>query len=173
MRKLIVGGIFFVWAVLMSGPALAQEGKISVVDVRSAILQTDLAKSESDKMRSRADFKDLLAQYQTLQSELKALSEQMQRDGITMNDAQKRDLLAQATTKQTEMQAVAEQIQVQEQSVIAGVMQALEPVARKALEEIVDEQNISLLFKAEAIYHSNNYHNVTRALTTKLNEATN
>ena len=65
------------------------QGKIAVVDVQGAILQTDVAQKRVDEIRNAEEFKKNKAEYEQLQAEGEALLKTFQKDAAVMSQDQK------------------------------------------------------------------------------------
>ena len=93
-KKRFAQGIAFAALLLsMSGSLTAEEAaasKIAVVDVRIAVLQTELAQSQFADLKKQDDFKSNMASIESLETELKAMVETYQKDRAVMS-AQKRE----------------------------------------------------------------------------------
>ena len=83
-RRLIIALTLVLTPVLASA-----QGKVAVLDVQEAILNTDVAKKRLESFRGQPDITENVQQLEGLQKEFKALVEQIKKDSAVMSAEQK------------------------------------------------------------------------------------
>ena len=71
-------------AIALPGMSFAQ-GKIAVVDLQEAILQTDIAQARMNQVRSQEDYKSDKAEFDKLKTEFDELVKKFQKDAKQYN----------------------------------------------------------------------------------------
>jgi outer membrane protein len=92
-------------------------GKIAVVDVQGAILQTDVAQKRLGEIRDKADYKKNKAEADRLKAEGEALFKTFKKDEAVMSLEQKSAAEKKLSGIQDDFRIVVEKMQQAEQSV--------------------------------------------------------
>lgn len=164
LSKLVVLSIALV-APLMA----AAQGKIAVLDVQTAILQTEAAKKEFKDLQSRADYAQSLTQFETLQKTFQENREKLQKDSAVMSDDQKKAESQKLQNSATDIQHVKKKLQAAEQDLAKKLMQAFYPKLQKIMPELIKEESIGLLLDKKSALHVDNGYDVTAKVTAMLN----
>ena len=168
MSKLIKV-IFAVLALSVSTLGWAA-GKIAVVDVQGAILQTDVAQKRLGEVREKADYKKNKAEADRLKSEGEALFKTFKKDEAVMSLEQKSASEKKLSGIQDDFRMVVEKMQQAEQSVARELLQDMAPKAQEALRDIIKAESIGLLLQGNAVIHAEDSYIVTAKVTDKLNQ---
>lgn len=168
MSKLIKV-IFAVLALSVSTLGWAA-GKIAVVDVQGAILQTDVAQKRLGEVRDKADYKKNKAEADRLKSEGEALFKTFKKDEAVMSLEQKSASEKKLSGIQDDFRIVVEKMQQAEQSVARELLQDMAPKAQEALRDIIKAESIGLLLQGNAVIHAEDSYIVTTKVTDKLNQ---
>lgn len=171
MRSLLLA-ISLISTIFMAGFAQA-EGKVAVVNFEQAILNTDIAKAEIEKIEADKDYQNNIAEAEKIQKEGAALLEKYKKEAPTLSPEQKADLEAKIKAKQSDMQHVAGKLQETKKQVLGKLMYQMRGQAMKAAQEIIDKQGIGLLLNAnpEIVLHADTSFDVTAKVTEALNKA--
>lgn len=164
MKFRLVTGLFA--ALLASGPLQAQETlKIGYVDVRAV-----LAESKSGKQfRAELDkyVKDKQATLKKEEEKLVTLKQSLEKDALTLSDAQKQQ-------KQKEFQAKVQALQKMAQDADRELRQKDSEYTNKALEqvrqiiaEVAKEENINLVLSRNEVLFGDEAMNLTAKVTQK------
>jgi len=145
-------------------------GKIAVVDVQGAILQTDVAQKRLGEVRDKADYKKNKAEADRLKSEGEALFKTFKKDEAVMSLEQKSAAEKKLSGIQDDFRIVVEKMQQAEQSVARELLQNMAPKAQEVLREIIKAESIGLLLQGNAVIHAEDSYIVTSKVTDKLNQ---
>lgn len=151
-----------------AAPAAFAEVKIAVVDVQSAILNSEEAKRLMTQIQN--EFKDQEDEIRKIQSDAAALLERAQKDSEVMSDVEKRKLQQDIESKNNDFvylrQKLQKQIEDRQKELFAGVDQKVQ----KAIEDLVKAEDYDLIIPRQAALYVGELYNITRKVTEKLNE---
>ena len=145
-------------------------GKIAVVDVQGAILQTDIAQKRLGEVRDKADYKKNKAEADRLKSEGEALFKTFKKDEAVMSLEQKSAAEKKLSGIQDDFRIVVEKMQQAEQSAARELLQDMAPKAQEALRDIIKAESIGLLLQGNAVIHAEDSYIITTKVTDKLNQ---
>jgi outer membrane protein len=145
-------------------------GKIAVVDVQGAILQTDIAQKRLGEIRDKADYKKNKAEADRLKAEGEALFKTFKKDEAVMSLEQKSTAEKKLSGIQDDFRIVVEKMQQAEQSVARELLQTMAPKAQEALRDIIKAESIGLLLQGNAVIHAEDSYIITTKVTDKLNQ---
>lgn len=152
----------------LSAQSALADFKVAIVDVQSAILQSEEAKRLLQQIQS--EFKSEEDEIRTIQSEAAGMLERLQKDAEVMSDAEKRRLQQQIESRNNDFvylrQKLQRQIEERQQELFAGV----DAKVQKAIEELVKSESYDLILPRQAALYVNDIYNITRKVTEKLNE---
>ena len=107
---------FLVSAALFVLPALAiAQGKIAVVNLEEAILQTDLAQQRLAEFEKNEDFTSDKDEFENLREELDKLVQEFQRDQAAMSEDQMVAARQKISSKNSDLEYVAKKLQTLQQ----------------------------------------------------------
>ncbi len=147
------------------------EGKIAVVDVQGAILQTEYAQTKLGEVRAQADYKKNKAEYDRLQTEGEGLLKTFQKDAAVMSPEQKTAAQKKLNSLQEDLEHVTSKLQQAEQGVGQALLQEMAPKVQEVLREIIEKDKIALLLQRSAVIHAEPGYSITAQVTDKLNQA--
>jgi outer membrane protein len=148
------------------------QGKIAVVDVQGAILQTDIAQKRIAEIRDGAEYKKNKVEYDRLKSEGEALLNTFQKDAATMSQEQKVAAQNKLTSMQEDLDHVTSKLQQAEQIAGQALLQEMAPKVQEVLREIIEKDGIGLLLQRNAVIHADDSYSLTPQVTDKLNQLT-
>jgi outer membrane protein len=146
------------------------EGKIAVVDVQGAILQTDIAQKRMGEIRDQDDYKKNKAEYDRLKSEGDALLKTFQTDAAVMSQDQKIAAQQKLSSMQDDLDHVTSKLQQAEQTAGQALLQEMAPKVQEVLREIIEKEGIALLLQRNAVIHAEASYSITATVTDKLNQ---
>jgi outer membrane protein len=146
------------------------EGKIAVVDLQGAILQTDIAQKRLGEVRGQADYKKNKAEADRLKSEGEALFKTFKKDEAVMSLEQKSAAEKKLSGIQDDFRIVVEKMQQAEQTVARGLLQEMAPKAQEVLRDLIKAESIGLLLQGNAVIHAEDSYIITAKVTDKLNQ---
>lgn len=156
---------------LMLLPALASaQGRIAVVDLQAAILQSDYAQERLAEFEKNEDFSADKQEFERLRAELDELVSSFQRDQAAMSDDQKVAAQQKLRSKQSDIEYVAKKLQAIQGQNAQRVFQELAPRAREVLSDIIATEQIGLLLQQQTVIHADLSYSITAKVTDKLNQ---
>jgi len=146
------------------------QGRIAVVDLEQAILQTDFAQQRIRDFEASEAFAEDLAEFDSLKGELDQLFQNFQRDQAAMSDDEKVAAQQKLASKRADLEYVGKKLQSLQQQNAQRVFQELVPDARQVLGEVIETDQIGLLLQAQSVIHADLGYNITAKITDKLNQ---
>jgi len=152
-------------------PALGwAQGKIAVVNLQEAILQTDLAQKRLSEVRNQEDYKADKAEFEQLKTEFEELAKQFQKDSAVMSQEQQLAARKKLASKQSDLEHVTGKLQQAEQQAGQALLQEMSPRVQQVLRELITTEGIGLLLQQQAVIHADAGYNITAKVTDKLNQ---
>ena len=143
--------IAFMASISLVSSAQSQPGKMAVVDARLAIFRSAAAQSALKAFEESADFISLKAKYESSSADFQALAKEAETKRLTWSQEQ----LAEHQKKMSYVKADAElaiqKITAEQKQLEQRVLQDLAPLVEQALQEIVKEEGITVLLRAESV----------------------
>jgi outer membrane protein len=162
---------FAIALVALSLPQLAlAQGKIAVVNLQEAILQTDLAQKRLKEVRGQSDYKSDKAEFDKLKGEFDKLVQDFQKNAAVMSQEQQLAQRKKLASKQADLEHVTGKLQQAEQSAGQALLQELGPKVQEALRDIIKADGIGLLLAQGAVIHADASYTITDKVTDKLNK---
>ena len=152
-------------------PSLAwAQGKIAVVNVQEAIMQTDVAQKRLATVRNSEDYKSDKAEFDRLKDEFDVLVKKLQTDMAVMSQEQQITARQKLTTKQGDLEHVSGKLQQAEQSAGQSILQEMSPKVQEVLRELIATEGIGLLLQRSSVIHADAGYSITAKVTDKLNQ---
>ena len=158
-------------AALLVLPTLAMaQGKIAVVNLEEAILQTDLAQQRLAEFENNEGFTGDKNEFESLREELDKLVQEFQRDQAAMSEDQMVAARQKISSKNSDLEYVAKKLQTLQQQNAQRVFQELAPKAREVLRDIITTEQIGLLLQQQTVIDADLGYSITAKVTDKLNQ---
>lgn len=155
-------------------PALAAaQGKIAVVNLQEAILQSDRAQKELEAIRNQEDYRGDKEEFDRLQKELEELVQDFQKDAAVMSQEQQLAARKRLASKQSDLEHVAGKLQSAEQQAGQALLQQMSPMVQEVLQGLIQTEGIGLLLQRSAVIHADPGYSITAKVTDKLNQNSN
>lgn len=155
-------------AIFLSVPASAQN--VAVVDIQSAILGSEYGQQELERLAADPGFAELVAVARSLQADIDSLDSQARAEASGW-DADRFDQYTRSREfKVADLNLSSNKINSERERVVSEIINSMNTQALEALEQLIEEQNISLLLQETAVYHAAETHNLTAALAEKLSQ---
>ncbi|RMA78681.1 OmpH family outer membrane protein [Umboniibacter marinipuniceus] len=138
-------------ALVLSTSALAQ-GKVAVVDLNAAIMETDVAKMRIQELQAQADVQDVITQAETLMADIRTLQEEAQANSVTWSAERLQEQQAAIQSKSVDFQAAQTKLNDAQNRVVGALMQELRPRAGQAVQDLIQSEGIGLLLDKSAVY---------------------
>lgn len=168
--KVMVKFLVLVLAFGVSAGVSAQ-GKIAVVDMRAAILGTDLARQRMTALSQREEFAANVRERDALVEQYNRIAEEFQREYAVLNAQERAEFNRRLEAKGEDIQHVARKVQAAEQELVQQLGEELGERAQQILGELVRSEGIGLLLNRQAVLHADSSFNLTSKVTDRLNQA--
>lgn len=146
------------------------QGKIAVVNVQEAILQTDVAQKRLAAVRNQEDYKSDKAEFDRLKDEFDELVRKLQTDMAVMSQDQQKAARQKLTSKQGDLEHVTGKLQQAEQSAGQQILQEMSPKVQEVLRDLIATEGIGLLLQRNSVIHADAGYSITAKVTDKLNQ---
>lgn len=160
----------FVPALIIPAKAWA-EGKIAVVSMQQAILNTDVAQKRLNELRASADYKKNRAELEGLQKTGKDMVEKLKKDGPTMSKEQQADLSRKVDATRGDLEHVGRKLQEQEKELAQRLFYEMGAKAKTVVNDLIKSEKIGLLLDSQTALHADAGYNITAKVTEKLNQS--
>lgn len=148
-------------------PAAFAEIKLAVVDVQSAILNSESAKKITNQIQG--EFTREQDSIKKLQTEAAVLLERLQKDSEVMSDAEKRKVQQQIESINNdfvyERQKLQRAIEERQKELFAGIDQRVQA----AINELVLSDDYDVILPRQAALYVGDLYDITRKVTERLN----
>jgi outer membrane protein len=146
------------------------QGKIAVVNLEQAILQTDLAQKRLAAVRAEDDYKADKAEFDKLKDEFDELVKDFQKDAAVMSQEQQMAARQKLQSKQSDLEHVTGKLQKAEQAAGQALLQEMSPRVQEVLRELIRTEGIGLLLQRQSVIHADAGYSITAKVTDKLNQ---
>jgi outer membrane protein len=163
----LVAGLFA--AVPLS--AVAAE-KIAVVDMGRAIFGSNAAQAKLKQAEQGADFVSLKAKYEGSAADLQALAKEAETKRLTWSQEQAVEHQKKMEYAKADAELAGRKIQAEQQQLQQSIMQELGPKAQEALQEVITEEGVTILLRAESVMVASPESNLTAKVADRLNQKT-
>jgi outer membrane protein len=155
----------------LSLPSLGwAQGKIAVVDLQEAILQTDQAQKRLADVRDQDDYKADKAEFDRLKKEFDEIVKTFQKDAAVMSQEQQLAARKKLASKQADLEHVTKKLQQAEQGAGQNLLQEMAPKVQEVLRELIAADGIGLLLQRTSVIHADAGYSITAKVTDKLNQ---
>jgi len=152
-------------------PSLASaQGRIAVVNLEEAILQTDTAQQRLNALREGEDYLADKAELDRLQTEREAMIKEVQNDLAVMSAEQQMAARKRLASKNADLEHVLRKLQQSEQELGQALLAELTPKVQAVLRDLIQSEGIGLLIQRSAVIHADNGFSITAKVTDKLNQ---
>ena len=155
----------------LSLPSLGwAQGKIAVVDLQEAILQTDQAQKRLADVRNQDDYKADKAEFDRLKKEFDEIVKTIQKNDEVMSQEQQLAARKKLASKQADLEHVTKKLQQAEQGAGQNLLQEMAPKVQEVLRELIAADGIGLLLQRTSVIHADAGYSITAKVTDKLNQ---
>lgn len=150
--------------------ALAQEQKVGVVDVQRAILGSAYGQEQLAALDSDPEYAELLASLTSLQAEIQALDKDAQTNAASWTEARYATYQRQRQFRVADIELAQQKVQAEQERVINEINVAMTEQAQTALQELIEDEGVTVLLRASAVYTFTPEHDLTGKLAAKLSQ---
>ena len=161
----------FLAVLLLSVPVFAVDG-MAVIDMRTAVLSTQVAADAFKALEEDADYSSNLEEAQSLQAERQAIAEKLQKDLETLSQEEIAKMQKDIQDKGQDLEFLAGKIQQSHEETAQQVFADSGPSMQKIIGELIQAKQIKVLLqKSEAILFSDPALDLTDDVTSMLDVA--
>ncbi|WOJ96371.1 OmpH family outer membrane protein [Congregibacter brevis] len=146
------------------------QGKVAVVDLQAAILQSDAAQQRLENVRGEEGYKADKEEFDRLREELDKLVREFQKDAAVMSQEQQVAARKRLASKQADLEHVGGKLQQAEQATGQALLQEMSPMVQEVLSELITTEGIGLLLQRTSVIHADPGYSITAKVTDKLNQ---
>ena len=148
--------------------ASSADVNIAVVDVQSAILNSEEAKRLLAQIQQ--EFKREEDEIRQLQSDAAKLLERLQKDADVMSETEKRRVQQEIEAKNNDFVYLRQRLQRQIEDRQGELFAGIDLKVQRAIEELVKSEKYDVILPRQAALYVGDVYNVTRKVTEKLNQ---
>ncbi|MEQ8516645.1 MAG: OmpH family outer membrane protein [Chromatocurvus sp.] len=163
--------VLFITALTLPALGWAQ-GKIAVVDLQEAILQSDAAQKALEEVRTQRDYSEDKEEFDRIQDELESLVKEFQKDAAVMSQEQQMAARKRLASKQADLEHVTGKLQQAEQQAGQAILRQMSAEVQEILRDLIQSEGIGLLLQRQAVIHADPGYSITAKVTDRLNQAT-
>ena len=167
MYKKTIGVVAAVFAVTFSSALLAQD-RIAVVNIQGAILSSAYGQAEMAKLEESTAYSALITEFEGLRADLQALDSDAQANSENWDAERVAEYNKQRQFLQADLELNGRKIQADQQAAVQNINAAMNQRAQTALQELIEEESITLLLREDSVYHATQVHDITQKLALKL-----
>lgn len=169
MKKILFVPLFIA-TLLSSSPLLALEG-IAVIDMRSSVLQTQVAQDAFKALEEETEYAANIERATLLQTERQALAEKLQKDAETLSQEEISDMQRDIQEKGKDIEFIVGKVQAKQSETADKVFRELNPSLQKILSELIAAKEVKLLFGRENVLFADTALDLTDDVTSMLDVA--
>ena len=156
-----------------SSVVVAAEDKIAILDVQQAMFRSDYAQSRVKQSIESADFVALKAKAEGSAADLQAMSKEAEAKRLTWSAEQAGSHQKRMSYAKADYDLAVQKIQGEQKQLQQQVLQDLSPIFQQALSEVIEEEGVTLLLRAESVLSASAENNLTAKVVDRLNQKTN
>jgi len=165
--------LLLVGVVSFSSVAVAAEDKIAILDVQQAMFASDYAQARVKQSLESADFVALKAKAEGSAADLQAMSKEVEAKRLTWSAEQAESHQKRMSYAKADYDLAVQKIQGEQKQLQQKILQDLSPTFQQALSEVIQEEGITLLLRAESVLSASAENNLTAKVVDRLNQKTN
>ena len=150
--------------------AVSAQGRIAVVNLEEAIIETDEAQQRLEALRKTEDYKADKEELDSLRSEHEELLKSLQKDLEVMSAEQQLTARKRLANKVADLEHVLSKLRKAEQELGQELLAEMSPKVQEVLREIIKSESIGLLIQRSAVIHADNGYSITSKVTDRLNQ---
>lgn len=156
--------------VMAAAAATAQEsaGRIAVVDIQDAILNTKFAQERFKTWRESDSIKELDAQMRTLSADLQAMQKDAEANAEKWGDDKKAEFQKNFQYRQADLELAGKKLDAERKQILQEINAVQAQKMREVLDELVKVEGVGLLLDRKAALHWDNAYDITAKLTARL-----
>jgi|TARA_B110000967_G_C18465807_1_gene354897 outer membrane protein len=169
MKKLLLVPALLI-SLLASNAAYAVEG-MAVIDMRSAVLQTQVSQTTFKALEEESEYAANVEQAQLLQADRQAIAEKLQKDGETLSQEEVAKMQRDIQTKTKDLEFIVGKIQAKQEETADQLFRELNPSLQKILSELIAAKEVKVLLGRDQILFADTALDLTDDVTSMLDVA--
>lgn len=156
---------------MMSVSAMAADAatKVVVLDMQRAVMMTEAAREKMKALENQKEYLETHKKAEALRQQLLKKQEELQKEGPTWTVEKRNDQLKDMDFMRKDFELAAQKLQADQQELLRELAKASEPKIKQALDQLIKEQQITLVVDKNAAIFSDRSIDITEALVQKLN----
>lgn len=159
-----------VFGMLCASSGAFAQGKVAVVNLQEAILQSDAAQARLGEVRAEEGYKADKDEFDRLKDDLDKLVKDFQKDAAVMSQEQQLAARKRLASKQADLEHVTGKLQQAEQAAGQQLLQEMSPMVQEVLRDLISTEGIGLLVQRASVIHADPGYSITAKVTDKLNQ---
>ena len=169
MKKLLLVPALLI-SLLASNAAYAVEG-MAVIDMRSAVLQTQVSQATFKALEEESEYAANVEQAQLLQADRQAIAEKLQKDGETLSQEEVAKMQRDIQAKTKDLEFIVGKIQAKQEETADQLFRELNPSLQKILSELIAAKEVKVLLGRDQILFADTALDLTDDVTSMLDVA--
>jgi len=150
--------------------AVVNSDRIAVVDSAVAIFGSATAQEKLRQAEQSSDFLSLKAKYESSSADLQAMAKEVESKRLTWSQEQAAEHQKKMGYAKADADLTVQKIKAEQQQLQQSILQELGPLAEQALQEIVKEEGIAVLLRAEAVLIANPEASITAKVAARIDQ---
>ncbi len=163
-----IAQLVVVSALLSAATTVYADMNLVVLDSVRAIMESDEAKVLIDAANTEMEVEQ--SELRKMAENMQSLNAKLQTDGEVMSASEKRKVTKEIEDIQIDLQFGSQKLQKEAQDKRQEILQVLAPKFDTVLKDIIQIDQIDLIFAPNALQYANPKHDITKKVTEKLNE---
>ena len=160
----ILGAITFTPLVTLAETA----NKIAVVDVQGAIFTSKIAKNKFETFKESADFIGLQAKYDSASADFQAMAKELDSNRLTWSSEKVAEHQKKMSYVKADAELAIQKITAEQKQFEQRILQELAPFLEQAIQEIVKEDGITMLLRAEYLVLASPESSITQKVADRI-----
>ena len=160
--------IYSLLLMVCAAPLAAAELKIAVLDTQRALLSSEEAKALMEQVQQELEAEQ--SAVNALGDEIRALQEQLAKDGEVMSATEQRKAQKDLEDKGIDYQFLVNKLQKQVNDRRQEMGQVMVPKVDAVLKDLIELEGYDVILERSSLLYVNSKHDITRRVTEKLNE---
>lgn len=157
--------------VMLAASQASLAGKIVVFDPEEALMRTKLAQQKFEQLQAKPEFAQMMAQAESLRTDLEALSKEANSKGITWSADQKSEHRKKMEYVQADLKLAAQKIQAERAGVMQSLVGEMQPKLEQVLKSFIESEDIDLVLRKQVSFASKPAVDITIKIAQELDKA--
>lgn len=155
---------------MMTSSYAAAQGKVVVLNLQVAIMQTDKAKQVFTELNSKSDYAAMKNKFEGLKAELQSMEKDFNTNGVTWSAEKQAEYSKNFDFKNADFKLLAKKLKAENNAATQRLMVDMQPKFQKAMAQLVEAENIGLVLDSGAARFASPDYDITPKVTTLINK---